>query len=85
MKNERMRNESELSLDLRFGDMKESIGSYLFPVQGDFVKSIILWEYVKYLGEEKIYDLEIAVTAGRRVSDYGKNALVSGELLLQKD
>lgn len=59
VRSERIRNESKLSLDLQFGDMKESIGSYLFPVQGDFVKSIILWEYAKSLGDEKYMILKL--------------------------
>ena len=59
IKNERLNNESPISLNMHIGNNKESIGTYLFPVKGDFVNSIILWNYARSLGREKYLILKL--------------------------
>lgn len=52
-RNNKISLESTLSLNQHLGDSEEEAGEILFPIQGDFTNGVILWDYLKGLGEEK--------------------------------
>lgn len=50
-RNKRIRDESPFSLNQTLGESSESVYTYFFPVQGDFVKSLCMWNDIKGLGK----------------------------------
>lgn len=59
IRNEKIRVCSNLSLNQTVGDSKEPVYTYYFPVHGDFVNGLCLWDYIKHLGgpKEKIINM----------------------------
>lgn len=52
-RNEKYRLESRMSLNCKYGEEKEEIGTIIPDKSGDFVNGIALWDYLKNLGEQK--------------------------------
>lgn len=50
-RNKRIRDESPFSLNQTLGESSELVYTYFFPVQGDFVKSLCMWNDIKGLGK----------------------------------
>lgn len=44
---------AKLSLDQTWWEYKESVGTLLFPAQGNFVNGIVFWDYVNRLDNKK--------------------------------
>ena len=53
IKNERIRLESRMSLNCKYGECKEEIMTIIPNRSGDFVNGIALWDYSKSLGKIK--------------------------------
>lgn len=53
IRNNKYRIESRLSLNQKCGESREEMSSILFPVNGDFTKGVILWDFASGLGPEK--------------------------------
>lgn len=53
IRNDKMRMESRLSLNQTLGESDEPVYTFLFPVHGDFVNGICLWDYIDGLGGKK--------------------------------
>lgn len=52
-RNDRMKVESRLSLNRKYGESKEKIGCLFASKNGDFVKRIALWDFMDHLGDRK--------------------------------
>lgn len=52
-RNDRMKVESRLSLNRKYGESKEEIGCLFASKNGDFVKRIALWDFMDHLGDRK--------------------------------
>lgn len=59
IRNERIRLESRLSLNQKFGEAREEIGTLIPGKRGDFVKYIALWDYAQRLGGIKYEVLKL--------------------------
>ena len=59
IRNEKIRLESRLSLNRKFGEAREEIGTLIPGKQGDFVKYIALWDYAQRLGGIKYKVLKL--------------------------
>lgn len=67
IRNERIRLESRLSLNQKFGETREEIGTLIPGKQGDFVKYIALWDYAERLNGR---EYEILRLMNAREDDY---------------
>lgn len=59
VRNERIRLESKLSLNQTFGETKEEIGTIIARKSGDFANSVVLWDYINRLGDQKYKVLKL--------------------------
>lgn len=59
IRSKRIRLESKLSLNQKFGEEKEEIGTLIPGKKGDFVKYIALWDYAQRLGGLKYEVLKL--------------------------
>lgn len=67
IRNEKIRLESRLSLNQKFGEAREKIGTLIPGKQGDFVKYIALWDYAERLNGR---EYEILRLMNAREDDY---------------
>lgn len=67
IRNNRIRIESRLSLNQRFGEEKEEIGAIFPGKTGDFANYVALWDYAERLGSIKY---EILNLMNAREEDY---------------
>lgn len=77
IRNKKIELEGKISLNQTYGDSDEPVYTYLFPVHGDFVKSLCMWNNIKEWGGLK-YNILLRLYRGEEDAEIMNGLKLSG-------